>query len=122
MEDKVCLWLQDDILKWVTTKCGKAGHLPKGKKRKRKASELEEEEEDSDNEDLLPLLHGLGVARTAEKLTSKFNLLAVELFQLLEEGLKAEDEEERVLGRPFMYNTLNIYLAGVTEIQKVQVS
>jgi hypothetical protein len=62
------------------------------------------------------------VARTAEKLASKFDIPAVGLFQLLEEGLEAEDEEERVLGRPFVYNTLNVYLAGVAEIQKVQVS
>jgi hypothetical protein len=60
------------------------------------------------------------VARTAEKLASEFDLPAVELFQLLEEGLEAEDEEERVPGRPFAYNTLNVYLAGVAEIQKVQ--
>jgi hypothetical protein len=56
------------------------------------------------------------VARTTKKLASEFNILAVELFQLLEEGFKAEDEEERVLGRPFAYNTLNVYLAGVVEI------
>ena len=62
------------------------------------------------------------MARTAEKLASEFDLPAVELFQLLEEGLEAEDEEERVPGRPFAYNTLNVYLAGVAEIQKVQVS
>ena len=62
------------------------------------------------------------MARTAEKLASEFDLLAVELFQLLEEGLEAEDEEERVPGRPFAYNTLNVYLASVAEIQKVQVS
>ena len=61
------------------------------------------------------------MARTAEKLASEFDLPAVELFQLLEEELKAEDEEERVLGRLFAYNTLNVYLAGVAEIQKVQV-
>ena len=117
-EDKVCLWLQDDILKRVTTKRGKAGHLPKGQKRK--AHELEEE--DSDDEDLPPPPRGPGVARTAEKLASEFDLPAVELFQLLEKGLKAEDEEERVPGRLFAYNTLNVYLAGVAEIQKVQVS
>jgi hypothetical protein len=59
------------------------------------------------------------VARTAEKLASEFDLPAVELFQLLEEGLEAEDKEERVLGRPFVYNTLNVYLAGVAEILTV---
>ena len=121
MEDKVCLWLQDDLLKQVTTKCGKAGHLPKG--RKRKAGVLkEEEEEDSDDEDLLLPPHGPGMARTAEKLASEFDVPAVELFQMLEEGLEAEDEEERVLGRPFTYNTLNVYLAGIAKIQKVQAS
>ena len=62
------------------------------------------------------------MARTTKKLASEFNIPAVELFQLLEEGLEAEDEEERVLGRPFAYNTLNVYLASVAEIQKVQVS
>jgi hypothetical protein len=56
------------------------------------------------------------VARTAEKLASEFDLLAVELFQLLEEGLEAKDEEERVPGKPFVYNTLNVYLASVAEI------
>ena len=80
----------------------------------------EEEEEDSDDEDLPLLPRGPGMARTTEKLTSKFDVPAVELFQMLEEGLEAEDEEERVLGRPFTYNTLNVYLAGVAEIQKVQ--
>ena len=119
MEDKVCLWLQDNLLKWVTTKHGKAGHLPKG--RKRKAGMLEEEEEeDSNDEDLPPPPHGPGMARTAEKLASEFDVPAVELFQMLEEGLEAEDEEERVPGRPFTYNTLNVYLAGIAEIQKVQ--
>ena len=62
------------------------------------------------------------MAKTAEKLASEFDVPAVELFQLLEEGLEAEDEEERVPGRPFAYNTINVYLAGVAEIQKVQAS
>ena len=61
------------------------------------------------------------MARTTEKLASEFDLPAIELFQLLEEGLEAKDEEERVPGRPFAYNTLNVYLAGIAEIQKVQV-
>jgi hypothetical protein len=56
------------------------------------------------------------VARTAKKLANKFDPPAVKLFQ---EGLEAEDEEERVLGRPFVYNTLNVYLAGVAELQKI---
>jgi hypothetical protein len=62
------------------------------------------------------------VARTAEKLASEFDLPAAELLQLLEEGLEAEDEEEKVPGRPLVYSTLNVYLAGVAELQKVQVS
>jgi hypothetical protein len=116
-EDKVCLWLQEDILKRVTTKRGRAGHLPKGQQ-KRKAGELE----DSDDEDLPPPPRGPGVAKTAEKLASEFDIPAVELFQMLEEGLEAEDEEEKVPGRLLSYSTLNVYLAGVAEIQKVQVS
>ena len=42
--------------------------------------EEEEEEEDSDDKDLLLPPCSLGVARTAEKLASKFNILAIELF------------------------------------------
>jgi hypothetical protein len=59
------------------------------------------------------------VARTAKKLANEFDLLAVELFQLLEEGLKAKDKEEKVLGRPFAYNTLNVYLVSVAKILTV---
>ena len=49
------------------------------KGKKRKASKLEEEE-DSNNKDLPLLPRSLGVVRTAKKLASEFDLLAVKLF------------------------------------------
>jgi hypothetical protein len=53
--------------------------LPKGQKRK--ASKLEKEEEEDSNDKDLPLPpRGLGVAKTAKKLASKFDLLAIKLF------------------------------------------
>lgn len=76
----------------------------------------------SDDEGQPPPKRGPGVAKAAEKLASEFDLPAGEMLQMLEEGLEAEDEEERAPGKLLAYNTINIWLAAVNQLQQFQAS